>query len=119
MRNIQINKIYCVKTPGSKKLVVCKKYDSGIGQGDWSNVEVRDVDSKLEDEIIGTSTQMAMPKLDEPIVLSDTMGHSYNMTYRNNQMTTRSLYEVFSKFLEKPISLEEFKTKTKGKIDLA
>lgn len=119
MRNIKINKIFCVKTPsGSKKLVVCKKYESGVGDGDWSDVEVRDVDSKLEDDIITNSTQMAMPKLDEPIIIRDTLEHEYDLSYRNNQLTLRSLYELFSKFLEKPMTLEEFNSKTKNKIEL-
>lgn len=118
MRTIQINKIYCVKTPTAKKLVICKRHESSLGEPNWSDVEQRTIDSKLEDEIISATTQMATPHLDTPIVICDTQGHEYSMTYRNNQLTTRSLYQLFSKFLEKPMTVDEFATKTKCKIAL-
>lgn len=118
MRKIQLNKIYCVEDAGQKILVICKRHENFNPENSWEDVEIRHLTSKNIDDIKASVSQLALPGLDNQIVIKDAQGNDYNVTYRNIMLTFRGLYEVFSKFLDKPLTKDEFATKTKCKIAL-
>ena len=118
MRKIQLNKIYCIEEDNVKTLVVCKRHENFDSSKSWEDVEIRHLTPTQIDEIKSIPTQLGKPELDNQIVIRDAQGNEYNLTYRNQILSERMLYEVFGKFLDKPLTKEQFATKTKCRISL-